>query len=337
MRLHPRALRSRASRPRAVPSLAARPATPSALRRLLPLVLVVTLLPALGASSASSATSATSATSARATAAVDEPRIARLVAVRAAAHDGFDRVVWEFDGPLPERTVVQRGPALHADGSGHRIPIAGRSVLTVSILGARAHDEAGTPTGAEHLVPGLPNVVEVVRSGDFEAVVSYGVGIVSDEPHRVFQLANPSRVVLDVETADRQRWARVPFQDRSAYAAGRGTPTVTVLRRVPAAAPATAVLSHLFAGPTAAEQRRGLVAVLSGATGFTGLTIRDGVASVRLVGGCASGGATYTVADLVGPALKQFATVDHVKLYDPQGRTARPTGHSDSRPACLEP
>ena len=37
------------------------------------------------------------------------------------------------------------------------------------------------------------------------------------------------------------------------------------------------------------------------------------------------------------PTLKQFATVDHVKIYDPEGQTARPTGATDSIPACLEP
>ena len=289
---------------------------------LLPLVLLAALLPALGAS---------------ATASEDEPRIAQLVAVRAAAHDGFDRVVWQFDGPLPERTVVQRGTALHADGSGHRIPIAGRSVLTLSMIGASAHDDAGRSTAPDHLVPGLSNVVEVKGSGDFEAVVSYGVGLVTDRPYRLFRLTRPSRVVLDVTTAERQTWAKVFFQDRAAYAAGRQPDTVARARRVPATTPATAVLSHLFAGPTAAEQRRGLVAVRSGATGFTDLSIRDGVARVRLTGGCDSGGATYTVADLIVPALRQFATVDHVKVYDPQGRTARPHGHSDSLPACLEP
>jgi len=37
------------------------------------------------------------------------------------------------------------------------------------------------------------------------------------------------------------------------------------------------------------------------------------------------------------PSLRQFATVDWVKIYDPDGHTETPTGHSDSIPTCLEP
>ena len=73
-----------------------------------------------------------------------------------------------------------------------------------------------------------------------------------------------------------------------------------------------------------------------GATGFTGLSITGRVARVRLTGGCSSGGSTFTIADEAYPTLKQFATVDFVKIYDPAGHTERPSGSSDSIPFCLE-
>ena len=47
--------------------------------------------------------------------------------------------------------------------------------------------------------------------------------------------------------------------------------------------------------------------------------------------------ATFTVANLIRPTLRQFSNVDYVKIYDPSGHTERPTGRSDSIPACLEP
>ncbi len=37
------------------------------------------------------------------------------------------------------------------------------------------------------------------------------------------------------------------------------------------------------------------------------------------------------------PSLRQFSTVDHVKIYDPSWRTENPTGQTDSIPECLEP
>jgi hypothetical protein len=37
------------------------------------------------------------------------------------------------------------------------------------------------------------------------------------------------------------------------------------------------------------------------------------------------------------PTLKQFPSVRWVKIYDQNGRTERPFGHSDSIPFSLEP
>jgi hypothetical protein len=73
------------------------------------------------------------------------------------------------------------------------------------------------------------------------------------------------------------------------------------------------------------------------ATGFKNLTIRDGVARVWLTGRVASGGSTFTVASEIMPTLKQFPSVRWVKIYDQNGRTERPFGHSDSIPFSLEP
>ena len=110
-----------------------------------------------------------------------------------------------------------------------------------------------------------------------------------------------------------------------------------VPRTVPADTPATGALTALFAGPTVAEQAAHLAVWLSGATGFADLSISDGIARVRLTGGCDSQGATFTIASLITPTLKQFATVDYVKIYDPDGHTETPTGPFDSMPACLNP
>jgi LysM repeat protein len=110
-----------------------------------------------------------------------------------------------------------------------------------------------------------------------------------------------------------------------------------VQRSAPAMTPATGALTALFEGPTPAEQASSLAVWRSGATGFTNLSIADGIARVRLVGGCDSQGATFTIANLITPTLKQFATVDHVKIYDPSGNTATPDGPSDSMPDCLNP
>jgi hypothetical protein len=131
--------------------------------------------------------------------------------------------------------------------------------------------------------------------------------------------------------------ASVHVLDERVYADGTAPYTRAATRTVPAAAPAGGALTALFAGPTPEESAAGLRFVGSGATGFRDLAISAGVARVHLVGGCAAGGSTFTVADLIAPTLKAFPTVTWVKIYGPDGSTERPTGDSDSIPECLEP
>jgi Sporulation and spore germination len=176
-----------------------------------------------------------------------------------------------------------------------------------------------------------------VQSGDFEATVGYGVGLAKKQPFHLFTLSNPSRVVVDVAKDYKETTRRVWLLDSNRFNAGTPPYTRTVKRHVPAAAPAGAVLHQLFAGPTPAESARGLRTVRSGATGFTGPTIHQRIATLRLTGGCSSGGSTFTVADLVRPTLKQFRTVRWVKIKDTAGQTEHPTGRRDSVPECLEP
>jgi len=109
-----------------------------------------------------------------------------------------------------------------------------------------------------------------------------------------------------------------------------------VTRQVSAELPASGALQALFAGPSATEQATYQV-VKSGAVGFANLSIDGGIARVHLVGGCDSGGSTMTIANLITPTLKQFSTVDHVKIFDPDGNTGQPNGPTDSMPGCLEP
>ena len=267
------------------------------------------------------------------------PAVPLLVDVRAASHRTFDRVVWEFVGGVPKTRVVRYVDELTADGSGEPVRIAGSAILAVTMFQANAHDEnTGQATAPSRVVAGLGNVIEVVESGDFEATVSYGIGLAKRQKFSVTTLRNPSRIVIDVRKDYRQATRTVRLLDEPRFVAGTPPFTRNVNRRVPAAAPAAAVLHHMFAGPTRVERAQGLRTVRSGATGFTRLTIsKSKVARVFLKGGCNSRGSTFTVANLIRPTLKQFGSVRWVKIYDPQGHTEHPTGRRDSIPECLEP
>jgi hypothetical protein len=144
-------------------------------------------------------------------------------------------------------------------------------------------------------------------------------------------------VVIDVRAAFRTVQRPVYFFDVDNFVANHRPFFRPVWRPVPAAAPGVGVMDRLFVGPLSGERATGLRLLRSGATGFTRLSIADQVARVHLTGPCSSGGSTVTVAGEIMPTLRAFDSVRWVKIYDQDGQTERPTGHSDSIPTCLEP
>lgn len=149
--------------------------------------------------------------------------------------------------------------------------------------------------------------------------------------HSGLHLRIPHYVAAATTTVD------VYFVNTERFVSGTPPYVEAVQRTVPTSTPATGAMSALFAGPTVAEQTAGLAVWRSGATGFADLFISSGIARVRLIGGCDSQGATFTIANLIIPTLKQFGTVQYVKIYAPDGQTDTPDGPSDSIPACLNP
>lgn len=260
-----------------------------------------------------------------------------LVGIRAAHHPTYDRIVFDFRGGLPENVDVEYVPQLIADGSGAPVPVAGRAILQVAMSAAQAHDEAGHVTAPARVAFALPNIITAVESGDFEAVTTYGIGLTQRQSFHVFTLTAPDRVVIDIGAAFPTVQRQVYFFDPAAFESGTEPFFVPVLRPVLPMTPATGVMDRLFAGPTPAEQSRGLQFLSSEATGFQTLSISASVARAQLTGGCDSRGSTATIAGEVFPTLRQFSTVDHVKVFDPSGQTETPGGSSDSIPFCLEP
>lgn len=125
--------------------------------------------------------------------------IATLRSVRAARHDEFDRVVWELSGPAPGVHVEYVDRPVRQCGSGDPVPLPGDAWLEVRLEPAVAHTEEGRPTMVERRAePGLPLVLEIVQTCDFEAVVAWAVAVRSPERFRVSALTDPTRVVVDL-------------------------------------------------------------------------------------------------------------------------------------------
>jgi hypothetical protein len=125
--------------------------------------------------------------------------VSTLVSVRAARHEGFDRVVWELQGPMPGVHVEYVDEPVRACGSGEPVQLAGDAWLEVRMTPTNAHTEAGRTTIAERRRgTGLPVVLEIVQSCDFEAVVTWVLAVRSPEPFRLARFDDPSRLVVDV-------------------------------------------------------------------------------------------------------------------------------------------
>jgi hypothetical protein len=109
---------------------------------------------------------------------------------------GLDRVTFQFrDVGVPG---VEAGYVTNptADGSGAAVKVEGAAHLQVRL------GEAPKPTytGPQRVRgDGTTAVTEVVRSGDFEANLTWVVGMRAKAKFRLSTLPNPSRVVVEIE------------------------------------------------------------------------------------------------------------------------------------------
>lgn len=124
-----------------------------------------------------------------------------LKAVRAARNEGFDRVVFEFDGPqVPGYQLEYIDSPVIKCGSGDPTAIAGQGWLQVRLTPAQAHTEQGQPTvTAREQKPGLPVILELELTCDFEGEVTWVLGNQKPNKYRVMELREPTRLVVDVQ------------------------------------------------------------------------------------------------------------------------------------------
>ncbi|MGQ5264597.1 AMIN-like domain-containing (lipo)protein [Micromonospora sp. ZYX-F-536] len=131
---------------------------------------------------------------------------APLVDVRTGRHDCYDRVVFEFAGPVDGYSVGYGETWTEGEGLALSPYTAGGALLRVS-LRAPAYDDAHLATVpyrvGEHAANLLryPTLRDVVFGGSFEGYTTFAVGVRARLPFRTFVLAGPgghSRIVLDV-------------------------------------------------------------------------------------------------------------------------------------------
>jgi hypothetical protein len=108
-----------------------------------------------------------------------------LAAIRTEQHPDHDRVVFQFDQPQAPVAHIKYVDQVTADPSDRPVPLLGSAFVNIAFLGARldtspvANDPAEVRryAGPTRLTPRHPILQELAVSGDFEAVLSFGLGL----------------------------------------------------------------------------------------------------------------------------------------------------------------
>jgi hypothetical protein len=133
---------------------------------------------------------------------------ATLTNIRPGSHagDGYDRVVFDFTGGIPSWDLTRQESATFTrDASGQQLTLDGSAGLKLVLRDADVYAPTG-PAGSSVAGPpndlklGFTSIREIAQLGNFERVVTYGIGLSSSRCVRVLQLSN-SRLVVDVATS----------------------------------------------------------------------------------------------------------------------------------------
>jgi hypothetical protein len=125
--------------------------------------------------------------------------VAALAAVRTAKHTEFERIVFEFNGDLPNYKVQYHDTPIAACSNGETVSTAGDLWLEIRFEPAAAHDQYGQVTaGPPSIAPALSNIRGLDLSCDFESILTWVAGVSSPSRFRVLELKTPTRLVVDV-------------------------------------------------------------------------------------------------------------------------------------------
>jgi hypothetical protein len=122
----------------------------------------------------------------------------QLWRVRVSNDGSFDRIVLD-ERFSPAGYRVRYVHRVIADGSGHTVHVKGHYFLSLSMPNTSTSGAAGTPTDVhQKYTPNLPEIVQIKKTGEFEGVVSFGIGLRHRNGFHVFRLKSPARLVIDV-------------------------------------------------------------------------------------------------------------------------------------------
>jgi hypothetical protein len=125
---------------------------------------------------------------------------AKLGAIRAARHPGYDRVVFQFEGAeVPGYRIEYVREITLCETDDQYLTLQGGALVQATFQGSATEDyRPGTQTVPDRLTPGLAQVRQIGLAEDWEGVVRLGIGLDHRAGFRVLELHDPPRVVVDV-------------------------------------------------------------------------------------------------------------------------------------------
>jgi hypothetical protein len=116
-----------------------------------------------------------------------------LRGVRFGRHDTFDRLAFDFCKPADTTLSAAMVKQLIEDGSGKKVTLKGKYFYEITLTPADAHSDTGQPTVPREAVtvPGR-NMQQYKLIGDFEGVVTYGVGVLRLEETAIALRTDPN-------------------------------------------------------------------------------------------------------------------------------------------------
>lgn len=127
--------------------------------------------------------------------------IANIVDVRVGTHDGYDRLVIEFEQGSPDVTLDRASPPFTEDGSGLPVEVEGESFVGLVMRHGTKQTDTGTSSydGRTEFATGFAMLVHAVEAGDFERQSTWILGLAAEACVRVLLLDDPPRLAIDVE------------------------------------------------------------------------------------------------------------------------------------------
>src|SRR4029453_16612812 len=125
---------------------------------------------------------------------------AKLAAIRAARHPGYERVVFQFEGAkVPGYRIEYVREITLGESDDQYLTLEGGALVEATFQGTASDDHRpGTQTVPDKFTPALAQVKQIGLAEDWEGVVRLGIGLEHRAGFRVLEPRDPARVVVDL-------------------------------------------------------------------------------------------------------------------------------------------